>query len=177
MEIDLIVRNARIVTMEDAVPRAHTLAVHHGRVLALDPDGLRGRVEIDAQGAALVPGFGDAHNHMAWFGSSLDEVDLSGLTDLATLYHRVAQRAATLAPDARDHPARRERRPVLIIRTTARGDRTHHRRVRGAGAADVARPRRCSDEGVAVAAAASLRMLLRSRRPLAAHASMIIRIW
>jgi predicted amidohydrolase YtcJ len=100
MKIDLIVRNARIVTMDDAVPRARTLAVHHGRVLALDPDGLSARIKIDAQGAALVPGFGDAHNHMAWFGSSLNEVDLTGLTDLATLYDRVAERAATLAPDA-----------------------------------------------------------------------------
>jgi predicted amidohydrolase YtcJ len=100
MDVDLLVRNAVIVTMDDAVPRAHTLAVHHGRVLALDADGLRGRTEIDAQGAALVPGFGDAHNHMAWFGSSLEEVDLSGLSDLATLYDRVAERAATLAPDA-----------------------------------------------------------------------------
>jgi predicted amidohydrolase YtcJ len=100
MEIDLVVHNATVVTMDDARPRAHTLAVHHGRVLALDPEGLRGRTEIDAHGAALVPGFGDAHNHMAWFGSSLDEVDLSGLPDLATLYDRVAERAATLAPDA-----------------------------------------------------------------------------
>ncbi|TQM37566.1 amidohydrolase [Pseudonocardia cypriaca] len=100
MEIDLVVRNAAVVTMDDARPRAHTLAVHNGRVLALDAEGLRGRTEIDGQGAALVPGFGDAHNHMAWFGSSLEEVDLSGLTDLATLYDRVAERAATLAPDA-----------------------------------------------------------------------------
>ena len=100
MDVDLLVRNAAIVTVDDARPRAHTLAVHHGRVLALDPDGIRGRTEIDAQGAALVPGFGDAHNHMAWFGSSLGEVDLSGLADLATLYDRVAQHAAALAPDA-----------------------------------------------------------------------------
>jgi predicted amidohydrolase YtcJ len=132
MEIDLLVRNAVIVTVDDAVPRARTLAVHHGRVLALDADGLRGTVEIDAQGAALVPGFGDAHNHMAWFGSSLEEVDLAGLTDLATLYDRVAERAATLAPDAfvigagyddtaiGGHPRRRELdraaggRPVVL---------------------------------------------------------------
>jgi predicted amidohydrolase YtcJ len=100
MKFDLLVRNAVIVTVDDAVPRAHTLAVHQGRVLAVDPEGLRGRTEIDAQGAALVPGFGDAHNHMAWFGSSLDEVDLSGLTDLTDLYDRVAQHAAALAPDA-----------------------------------------------------------------------------
>ncbi|WP_219415613.1 amidohydrolase [Pseudonocardia nigra] len=100
MEVNLLIRNATIVTMDDGQPRARTLAVHHGRVLALDPDGLRGRTEIDAQGAALVPGFSDAHNHMAWFGAALDEVDLTGLGDLATLYDRVAERAATLAPDA-----------------------------------------------------------------------------
>jgi predicted amidohydrolase YtcJ len=39
MQIDLIVRNAAIVTMDDAVPRAHALAVHHGRVLALNAEG------------------------------------------------------------------------------------------------------------------------------------------
>jgi predicted amidohydrolase YtcJ len=97
-DVDLIVRNAAVVTMDDAHPRARTLAVHHGRVLALDADGLHGRTEIDAQGAALVPGFGDAHNHMAWFGQGLDAVDLAGLPDLAALYDRIAARAATL-PD------------------------------------------------------------------------------
>jgi predicted amidohydrolase YtcJ len=100
MHVDLLIRNAAIVTVDDARPRARSLAVHHGRVVTLDPEGVSGRVEIDAQGAALVPGFGDAHNHMAWFGASLEEVDLAGLADLASLYDRVAGRAATLAPDA-----------------------------------------------------------------------------
>lgn len=100
MEIDLLVRNAIVVTMDDGHPRARTLAVHHGRVIALDADGLRGRTEIDAQGATLVPGFGDAHNHMAWFGQGLDAVDLSGLPDLAVLYARIAERAETLPADA-----------------------------------------------------------------------------
>lgn len=100
MDVDLLIRNATVVTVDGARPRARALAVHHGRVLALDADGLTGRTEIDAGGAAVVPGFGDAHNHMAWFGASLSEVDLSGLTDLATLYDRVAARAATLPPDA-----------------------------------------------------------------------------
>jgi predicted amidohydrolase YtcJ len=120
VDIDLIVHNATVVTMDEAQPRARTLAVHHGRVLAVDPDGLHGRTEIDAQGAALVPGFGDAHNHMAWFGQGLDAVDLSGLSDLDTLYHRVAERAATLPGHAMvvgtgyddtmigGHPRRRE---------------------------------------------------------------------
>ncbi|WP_232665307.1 amidohydrolase [Pseudonocardia sp. TRM90224] len=99
-DVDMVVRNAAVVTMDGERPRARTLAVHHGRVLALDADGLRGRVEIDAQGAALVPGFGDAHNHMAWFGQGLAAIDLTGLTDLTSLYERVALRAVTLPADA-----------------------------------------------------------------------------
>lgn len=93
-----MVRNAVVVTMDEAQPRAHTLAVHHGRIVALDAD-LRGRTEIDAQGAALVPGFGDAHNHMAWFGQGLDALDLAGLPGLTALYDRVAALAAQLAAD------------------------------------------------------------------------------
>jgi len=103
-EVDLLVRNASILTMDDDRPGARGLAVHHGRVLALydddSADGLRGRAEIDAQGAVLVPGFGDAHNHMAGFGLGLDTVDLSGLTDLATVYDRIAERASTLPEGA-----------------------------------------------------------------------------
>jgi len=132
MKVDLIVRNAAIRTLDDAYPAARSIAVHHGRIVALDEDGLRGHVEIDAHGAALVPGFGDAHNHMAWFGQSLAEVDLRGLTALEQLYDRVAERAATLPSDGfvigagyddtaiGGHPHRRELdraaggRPVLL---------------------------------------------------------------
>src|SRR5688500_3575802 len=132
MKVDLIVRNAAIRTLDDAYPAARSIAVHHGRIVALDEDGLRSHVEVDAQGAALVPGVGDAHNLMAWFGQSLAEVDLRGLTALEQLYDRVAERAAALAPDAfvigagyddtaiGGHPHRRELdraadgRPVLL---------------------------------------------------------------
>jgi predicted amidohydrolase YtcJ len=100
VEVDLLLRNASILTMDDQRPNARTLAVHHGRVFALDEAGLRGRVELDAQGATVVPGFGDAHNHMAWFGQSLSSVDLSGLDQLSELYDRIADRARTMPPDA-----------------------------------------------------------------------------
>lgn len=100
MELDLLVRNANVLTVDDARPRARTLAVHHGRIMALDPDSFgRARTEIDAQGATLVPGFGDAHNHMAWYGQGLDAVDLSGLATLDQLYDKVAERAAQLPAD------------------------------------------------------------------------------
>lgn len=96
MDVDLVVRNASILTVDEQRPTAHTLAVHHGRVFALDEPGLRGREEVDAEGATVVPGFGDAHNHMAGFGQNLLSVDLRGLHTLDGLYSKVAERALTL---------------------------------------------------------------------------------
>jgi hypothetical protein len=52
---------------------------------------------IDLKGAALIPGFHDAHNHMVGFGLSLTEIDLR-VDSLDELYARVAARAAATPP-------------------------------------------------------------------------------
>ena len=54
---------------------------------------------VDLRGATLLPGFHDAHNHMAWFGMSLSETDLRspGVGSLDELYAAVARRAETAA--------------------------------------------------------------------------------
>jgi predicted amidohydrolase YtcJ len=98
--IDLLLTDAVVHTLDEGHPRARSVAIHQGRVFALDPEGVRARREIDLQGATVVPGFGDAHNHMAWFGQSLEEIALAGLPDLEALYAAVAERAATLPGDA-----------------------------------------------------------------------------
>lgn len=101
MYVDLLVRNANIITLDPSRPRARRMAVHHGRVVALDPDeDVRGHTSIDAAGATVTPGFGDAHNHMAWFGLALAEIDLSQAVDLDHLYRLVADRAAEVPTDA-----------------------------------------------------------------------------
>ncbi|MEJ2865910.1 amidohydrolase [Actinomycetospora flava] len=103
MDIDLLLRDANVRTLDDARPRGRAVAVHHGRILAvLDgdelPAGVRARRVVDAGGATVVPGFDDAHQHTAWFGQSLAEIPLGGLTDLDAVYDAVATRAAQL-PD------------------------------------------------------------------------------
>lgn len=108
MEIDLLIRDAAVVTLDDACPRGRGVAVHHGRVVAvLGPDddgalpaGVRARRVVDLDGATVVPGLADAHQHMAWFGQTLAEVDLTGARTLGALYDAVAARAATLPPGA-----------------------------------------------------------------------------
>ena len=69
MPVDLIVRNARVYTVDDAMPRAEAFAVSGDRFVAIgsndDIDNLNGPgVEvIDAGGMTVVPGFIDAHSH------------------------------------------------------------------------------------------------------------------
>ncbi|MEU7484674.1 amidohydrolase [Streptomyces sp. NPDC042319] len=100
--LDLKLTHARIRTVDDDRPTAHTLGVLAGRVVGLDEDiaDLPARTTLDCRGATVVPGFADAHNHMAWYGQSLDELDLSAAATLDALYDAVAARAAALPADA-----------------------------------------------------------------------------
>ena len=100
--LDLKLVNARIRTVDDIHPHATTLGVLAGRIVGLDAAvrDLPARTTLDCRGAVVVPGFGDAHNHMAWFGQSLDEVDLAPARSPSDVHDAVAQRAAELPADA-----------------------------------------------------------------------------
>src|ERR1700757_3284984 len=96
---DLLIVNANVLTMDPARPRATAVAVAGGGIAGVGDDapelaaGVSPGNVIDLKGATLIPGFHDAHNHMAGFGLSLTEVDLR-VDDLDELYARVAARAA-----------------------------------------------------------------------------------
>jgi hypothetical protein len=101
---DLLLVNANVLTMDPARPQARSVAIGGGRILALDPgpDGLRAREVADLAGATVLPGFHDAHNHMAWFGLTLTEADLRPAVapTLGDLYVAVTRQAeATPAGD------------------------------------------------------------------------------
>ncbi|WP_019610254.1 amidohydrolase [Nocardiopsis sp. CNS-639] len=99
--LDLKLTNARIRTVDDDRPFATVLGIAAGRVLGLDEEvaDLPARRTVDCGGAVVVPGFGDAHNHMAWFGQSLAELELETVSTLDALYDAVARAAATLPED------------------------------------------------------------------------------
>ncbi len=100
MRLDLIVRDANVLTMDDDRPTARSLGVLHGRVVGLDEDidGLHADRVLHADGATVVPGFNDAHCHTAWYGLSLSQLDLSGARSLEEVYDAVARHSRTL-PD------------------------------------------------------------------------------
>lgn len=78
------------------------LGVLHGRTVGLGDDvrDLPATSVLDCEGSYLGPGFGDAHNHMLWFGMSLREVDLSGYVSLADVYDAVRACGSRLPADA-----------------------------------------------------------------------------
>jgi hypothetical protein len=94
-DADLLLVNANVLTMNRERPRAGAVSVVHGRIRGVHdgtPD-VTAREVIDLDGATLIPGFHDAHNHMIGFGLSVTEVDLR-VDSLDELYARVAARAA-----------------------------------------------------------------------------------
>ncbi|MFI6094594.1 amidohydrolase [Lentzea sp. NPDC051213] len=79
IKADLLLTNAEFVTLDGP---ASALAVLGDRIVALEE--VPAREVVDLGGAVVTPGFHDAHNHMAWFGLTLSEVDcrVSGLDEL-----------------------------------------------------------------------------------------------
>ena len=78
---DLLLTDATVLTMapDGLAPRAGAVALLGDRVLHVGQDdaGLTAKRTVSLGGRCVVPGFHDAHQHMAWFGASLDEIDLS----------------------------------------------------------------------------------------------------
>jgi predicted amidohydrolase YtcJ len=103
---DLLLTNANVLTMDPARPRARSVAMANGRILAVGadsdgPPGLQAREVADLRGATLLPGFHDAHNHMAQYGLTLSDADLRAevTPTLGDLYQAVAAQAGATAPD------------------------------------------------------------------------------
>ena len=108
MKADLLLTDATVLTMAPqgaaVVPRAGAVALLGGRVVYVGPDGagLTAERTVSLGGRCIIPGFHDAHQHMAWFGASLDEIDLSTppVHTLEDLAGAVAAAAASTPGDA-----------------------------------------------------------------------------
>jgi predicted amidohydrolase YtcJ len=103
VKLDVVMRNGRIRTGDPAHPRAHSLGVLNGRVVALDDElhGVTGRIEHDLAGQNVVPGFHDAHQHLSYLGLRQLQLDAhhSKVGSLDDLYAAISALAATLGPD------------------------------------------------------------------------------
>lgn len=104
MALDVIFTNGVFHTQHPDHPVAHSLGVHQGKVIGLDDElapELFERV-VDLRGAAVVPGFHDAHCHLSFLGESLVQLDLrpASVSTMDELVDTVARAAAEAEPGA-----------------------------------------------------------------------------
>ena len=101
---DIIFLNGDIYT-EAAPARAQAMAVRAGRIVAIGSnDDIRKLKRehtqvLDLGGHFVMPGFNDAHMHLAYGGRQALEVDLVGVKSLAEMQQRIAEHAKTTAPE------------------------------------------------------------------------------
>ena len=104
--VDLIVHNAVVFTGESGAKMAEAVAVRANQVLKVGTNREILRLQrpqtimVDARGAAVLPGFNDAHVHLIEGGLQLFGVDLTGSTSVEEAVERVRQWSAA-NPDAR----------------------------------------------------------------------------
>jgi len=100
LKADLVVTNARILTMDEGNPRAEAMAVKDGRIVAVgsasDIEGLAGpeTKRIDAQGNTVLPGFIESHLHMFGGAAELSHLHLFGVKGFDELSKKVRDFAA-----------------------------------------------------------------------------------
>ncbi|HEX8568423.1 MAG TPA: amidohydrolase [Caulobacteraceae bacterium] len=103
---DLVFWGGPIHTADDARPAAEAVAVDAGRIVYVGARaGARNFVGpqtevVDLKGAALYPGFIDAHAHLRGIGERELTLNLEGATSIADLQQRLRARVEQTGPDA-----------------------------------------------------------------------------
>jgi predicted amidohydrolase YtcJ len=100
---DVVFYNGNILTgkgLETATPeRVTSVGIVDGHIAALNPpDCGHVKTSIDLHGAFAMPGFNDAHTHIAFAGQQRLTVDLDNVASLAAMQAKIKAYAATLAP-------------------------------------------------------------------------------
>ena len=97
MTVDMVIFNAKVLTMDDAQPRATAVAVANGRIVAVgghEVATLAASRRIDAGGRSLLPGFVESHLHLVLGGAELTQLQLGGMAGFDTLQQAFSAYAA-----------------------------------------------------------------------------------
>lgn len=99
---DLLLLNARVITMNTRQPSAEAVAVKDGRITwvgsTTEAKTLFGNAAetLDLGGATVLPGIIDAHAHLISLGESFLKLDLKGVATPEEAARRVKEKAATV---------------------------------------------------------------------------------
>ncbi len=104
MKADLILHNARVYTVDPALPWAAAVACADGRIVAVGTNdevmALAGPDTelIDAAGRLVLPGLIDAHVHFLQYAIRSHEVNLFGVRDFAEVSRRIRRAVENAEP-------------------------------------------------------------------------------
>ncbi|MEU9135108.1 amidohydrolase [Streptomyces sp. NPDC048404] len=106
--------NARFLTMDPDRPVARQLGVWRGRIVGLDEEvaTLPARRVVDLQGATVLPGFIDAHVHLAWTGLKAATPTVASRGTVDEVLAVVADIAARVPQDGWVNLAGYDQRPL-----------------------------------------------------------------
>lgn len=97
---DIVITNARVYTVNSAQPWAEAIAIRDGHILAVGSEkeietyrGSTTRV-VDAGGRLVLPGFTDSHIHFLDGSTSLNQLQLDGISTLSEVQQKIKAYAA-----------------------------------------------------------------------------------
>lgn len=93
-QVDLLIYNAKVYTVNDQFAEAEAFAVRNGKFVAVGMnDAVLAKYEapemLDLEGSAVYPGFIDAHAHFYGYGTSLQIADLTGASSFDETIQRL----------------------------------------------------------------------------------------
>ncbi|MBE8722605.1 amidohydrolase [Sphingobacterium sp. Ka21] len=93
-QVDLIVFNAKIYTVDSTFTTAEAFAVKNGIFIDIGTSEVilkryKAKETIDAKGKPVYPGFYDAHAHFFMFAELLDQADLTGATSIGEVIDKL----------------------------------------------------------------------------------------
>lgn len=100
-QADIIIENAKVLTMDETQPRAEAIALAGNRILQVGSQAEIAALKsnatrvIDAAGASVLPGFIESHIHIFPGGVQLDSLNLAGVTGFDNVARAVHARAAS----------------------------------------------------------------------------------
>ena len=95
-QVDLIVTNANIYTVNDSLPKAEAFAISNGKFVGVGTSKeiksvFTSENNLDAGGKTIVPGLIDGHCHFYGLGINMQKVDLNGTKSYDEILQKLVQ--------------------------------------------------------------------------------------
>lgn len=101
---DLVLRNGKVVTVDEAIPEGQAIAIHGDTIVAVGSDEEISRYVgdatevIDLNGQLAIPGFIDSHGHFLGVGDAKMQLDLMDVANWDEIVAMVAEAVAEAEP-------------------------------------------------------------------------------